>query len=267
MSSKKKTIPQEVYDKEYILSDSLEGYEEFQKKELSIVKMKQLDMLTLEKGMTILEVGFGRGELLYHCAKKGAKVAGIDYSEAAFEVAQDTLHEFPEADIRIADCRSLPFEDNYFERVCSGDVIEHLNYEDGILMLKEMHRVLKPGGFMLIHTSPNTVFMKLIYPWAKYFLKLVNRDVVRILDHECEHVIKKVHICEYNLVSLKRIAKKVGLTNAEVWIDSDILRSGKHRHTKSIGESPLMKFVGSLGRYSMVRFLLGNDLYLKYHKK
>jgi len=165
----RKRIPLEVYNKEYLLSHYLEGHAEFKRGELSVFKSKQLHMLVLEEGTTLLEIGFGRGELLYHCAKKGSKVTRIDYSQDAFEIAKETLHEFPDADIRTTNCLDLPFEDNSFERVFSGDVIEHPYYEDATLMLKEIYRVLKPGGFMLILTTPNAAFITLIYPLTKRF--------------------------------------------------------------------------------------------------
>lgn len=264
--SEKRQIPPEVYNKKYLLSDYLEGYTEFKEGSLSVVKSNELNLLKLKKGTKLLEVGIGRGELLYHCAKKGAKIAGIDYSKDAIDIAKQTLHEFSDADLRVADCRKLPFSSNSFERVFSGDVIEHLCYEDGILMLKEMSRVLKPGGFMLIHTTPNSIFTKITYPLGKHFLKLINKEAVKSIDYTLNVVGPKVHLQEYNLFSLKKIAKRSGLTDAKAWVSEDILRSSKHRCTKDLGKNSMIRFIGSCGKYSVIRFLLGNDLYLQYTK-
>jgi len=263
----KRQIPPEVYNKDCLLSDYLEGYAEFKTGELSEVKQKQLNMLALEKGTTVLEIGFGRGELLYHCAKKGAVVTGIDYSKDAVEIAKVTLSIFSSegVDIRLVDCKELPFDDDSFERVVSGDVIEHQDYEDGVLMLKEMYRVLKPGKFMLIHTAPNTIFTRLVYPVAKPFLKLINRDTIKALDEQLNKG-TQLHIYEYNLFSLRKIAKEAGLVHAEVWIDEDLLRNSKHRLTKDLSNNSVIKFIASCGKFSLVRFLLGNDLYLKCYK-
>ena len=176
----KRRVPPEVYDREYLLSDNTEGYEEFQSGSLSYVKQLQLDMLDLETGTTLLEVGIGRGEFLRHCAERGAAVSGIDYSEAALEIARSTLQEFPEADLRVADCKELPFEADSFDRVYAGDVLEHQDIEDGAVMLREMHRVLRPGGFLLVHTAPNSVFMKLVYPIARPLLKRIDERSVEV---------------------------------------------------------------------------------------
>ena len=102
------------------MSQLLEGYKEFREGRLSVVKARELEMVALERGTSLLEVGFGRGEFLYHCARRGAKVAGIDYSRDAYEIAKELFREYPDADIRVADCRDLPFPDESFERVFSA---------------------------------------------------------------------------------------------------------------------------------------------------
>ena len=253
------------YDKAYLLSDNTEGFEEFTQGSLSHVKRLQLDLLELEPGIALLEVGFGRGEMLYHCACRGAVVAGIDYSEAALEIGQSTLAAFPDADLRVADCKDLPFASNSFDRVYSGDVLEHQNIEDGAVMLREMYRVLRPGGFMLVHTSPNTVFTKLIYPIAKPLLRLLDSDAVRVLEEHME-VNREVHVHEYNVVSLRKVARLADLGEAQIWVGEDILRSGQHRHTRLLSHNPVAKSIARIGRFRAVRFAFGNDLYLKHGK-
>jgi ubiquinone/menaquinone biosynthesis C-methylase UbiE len=261
----KRQVSPEVYDEKYFLSDSTEGYQEFCDGSVSWVKQCQIEQLELAPGIRMLEIGFGRGEFLYHCAKRGASVSAIDYSPAALTIARRTLAEFPDVDLRVADCKALPFEADYFDRVYSGDVIEHLDTEDGIQMLQEMERVLKPGGFLFIHTSPNTVFTRFVLPVMKPLLRRIDAGAVNALDEHMK-INKTVHVHEYNLMSLRRVAKMAGLKNAEVWISPDILRSSRHRHTKDLSQSRVVQFAGKLGGISVFRFLLGNDLFLKYRK-
>jgi len=49
----KNDIPPEVYDKELLLSESVEGYKDFLDGSLSYTKKKFLDMLSIEKGCFI----------------------------------------------------------------------------------------------------------------------------------------------------------------------------------------------------------------------
>lgn len=259
------SIPPETYSREYLLSASLEGYEEYLRGGLSGIKRKQLDMLALGPQVSLLEIGFGRGEFLRHCAACCEQVSGVDYSTDACDIARETLREVPNAEVQVADCRALPFASDSFDRVYSGDVIEHMSYLDGQLMLREAWRVLKPGGFLLIHTSPNSIFMRYVYPLAKIVLRAVNAESVRRLDSHLE-VGKHVHLFEFNLLTLRRIARDAGLPSAETWIDSDLLRSGTTWHTRALLDNPAVRLVGTLGRIGAVRFFLGNDLYLRCHK-
>jgi len=257
---KRTWVPPEEYNESYLLDDQNEGYQEFLEGRLSVVKTRELKLLDVRAGASVLDVGFGRGELLYHCAKRGAEVAGVDYSACAYGIAKNYLREFPEADLRIADCRQLPFPSNRFDRVMAGDVIEHLRPGDAITMLQEMYRVLKPGGRMVLHTAPNTVFTRFVYPAVKPLMTLLYAEVTRGIRKNM-NTNTRVHVFEYNLFSLRRILRRAGLEQAEVWVEQDILRSGEHRYTQAMWRNPLFRFVGSLGRFRLVRFFLGNDLF------
>jgi ubiquinone/menaquinone biosynthesis C-methylase UbiE len=261
----KREVPAERYDRAYLLSDNTEGFREFQEGELSFIKQLQLEELELTPGVRLLEVGFGRGEFLYQCARRGAAVSAIDYSPAALEIGRETLADFPEADLRVADCKDLPFAADSFDRVYSGDVLEHQDLEDGAAMLREMYRVLAPGGFLFVHTSPNTVFTRMVLPIAKPFLRRIDEAAIQRLEEHMK-VNATVHVHEYNLLSLRKVARMAGLASAEIWIGQDVLRSSRHRHTETLSQSRLVRLAGKLGRIGAVRFLLGNDLYLKCRK-
>lgn len=259
------TIPPETYSREYLLSASLEGYDEYLRGGLSGIKSKQLAMLALEPAHSLLEIGFGRGEFLRHCATRCRTVTGVDYSADALAIARQTLAGIANAEVSVADCRDLPFPSAAFDRVYSGDVIEHMTYRDGVRMLREAWRVLRPGGSLLVHTSPNSVFMGSVYPVARLALRLISADTVRRLDAHLETG-KGVHLHEYSLFTLRRAAREAGLEGARAWIDPDLLRGGSTWHTQALGRNPLVGAVAALGRFAPVRFLLGNDLYLECRK-
>lgn len=265
----RKEIPSTVYDTKFLLSDFLEGYQEFKEGRLSVVKNRLLELLDLEKGLKVFEVGIGRGEVLLNCAGRGVEVVGIDYSKDAVDIAKGLLEKMPEAKVLQADCRDLPFKANLFDRVFAGDVIEHMDYEDAITMLKEMKRVLKPGGILLIHTTPNTVFEKFTYPIGKHFLKIINKKAIESIDEHFNigDVRAETHIFEHNYFSLRKVAKKAGLKGAKVWIDEDLLRSGQHRLTKPFKDSLLIRLLVMFQKNYIIRFFFGNDLWLKWYKK
>ncbi len=258
-------IPSKAYDRAFFLSPVLEGYDEFLSGELSVVKARQVQMLDIAPGTSLLEIGYGRGELLLHCAKRGARVAGVDYADEACVIARETLSDFPDSDVRVADCRDLPFESDSFDRVFSGDVIEHMPFEDAVEMLREMYRVTRPGGFMLVKTTPNTVFVRYVYPWMRPVLSLIDRNGVRRIDDQLE-VMRRLHVDEYNTFSYRRTARQAGLKGFRVWIDPDVTRSNRHQYSERFARSRLVRAVAWFGRLSFVRFFLGNDLYLRCDK-
>ncbi len=109
------------------------------------------------------------------------------------------------------------------------------------------------------------MFTKLIYPIAKPLLRVLAGDAVRLFEEHME-VNREVHVHEYNPVSLRKVARMADLGEAQVWVGEDILRSGRHRHTRSLSENPVAKSIAHMGRFRAVRFVFGNDLYLKNGK-
>ena len=90
----------------------------------------------------ILDVGCGTGGNLEMLAKFGA-AEGVDISDDALEFCKAKGLK-----ARKGLAESLPFENESFDVVTALDVVEHL--DDDVAGLKEMHRVLKPGGKTLI---------------------------------------------------------------------------------------------------------------------
>lgn len=106
-------------------------------------------------GNSLLEIGFGNGNLLYTLSKKYRSVYGVEISEnrigpmkLAFEKKETKNVKLMTANVE----KCLPFEDEKFDCVVWLDVIEHV--VDFHSAMKEINRVLKPGGF-IITSTPN----------------------------------------------------------------------------------------------------------------
>jgi len=152
-----RSVPPELYPKEYYLS-SCRGFEEFLRGGISQRLVYALSLADLKKGMDILDVGMGRGELVIKCAQAGAYAKGIDYSQAAVKIAKESLKRVDkEVAKRVSfermDVKKISYPDQSFDVVFIIDVVEHLYPEELKQAFLEIKRVLKPGGRMIIHTS------------------------------------------------------------------------------------------------------------------
>lgn len=74
----------------------------------------------------------------------------------------------PKADL-ICDLRCpLPYEDNSVDLIYNEHFIEHLTAEEGVVFLKEMHRVLKKGGIIRMATPDlDYLVFKYLFSWKK----------------------------------------------------------------------------------------------------
>ena len=97
----------------------------------------------------LLEIGVGAGTDFVQWVRHGARATGIDLTEAGIALARERLAlEGLRASLMVSDAESLPFEDESFDLVYSYGVLHHTPDTEG--SLREVHRVLRPGGTALL---------------------------------------------------------------------------------------------------------------------
>ncbi len=99
----------------------------------------------------ILDVGCGDGNFTKLIAEacKAKEVYGIEISENGVEMAKKNGIKCIQLDV---DGKDLPFDDNFFDAIFAGELMEHLFDPDHFL--DEVYRVLKPEGIFVL-TTPN----------------------------------------------------------------------------------------------------------------
>lgn len=101
------------------------------------------------EGRRILDVGCGRGEMLGALQRRGADVYGTQLSEAAARVAASRIG--PDR-VFVGELVDARYPDAFFDCVTIWHVLEHV--ANPLQLLREVARVLKPGGFLYVEV-PN----------------------------------------------------------------------------------------------------------------
>ena len=133
----------------------------------SIQSHGQFFLSYLTPGVSVLDCGCGPGSITLSIASlvDPGKVVGVDFGSSQIERATASASSagINNAQFRVGDCYSLPFDEGSFDRAFSHALMEHLS--DPVRAMKELHRVLKPdgvigvcspdwGGFILAPPSP-----------------------------------------------------------------------------------------------------------------
>ena len=120
------------------------------------------------RGCKMLEVGVGLGADHQRFVEAGADTCGIDLTPRAIEMCRLRLQAFGlQSDLRVGDAERLPFDDAVFDLVWSWGVIHHS--PDTPAAVREIHRVLKPGGTARVMIY-NTWSMVGLMLWTHYGL-------------------------------------------------------------------------------------------------
>jgi ubiquinone/menaquinone biosynthesis C-methylase UbiE len=112
-------------------------------------KARALTLLELTSGQVVLNVGVGTGKEHAHIhtdIQPGGLAIGLDVSEVMVSLAQGRS----QAAMCQADARNLPFADQRFDRLYAAYVLDLLPLADLSVLLSGFHRVIKPGGLMVV---------------------------------------------------------------------------------------------------------------------
>lgn len=97
-------------------------------------------------GTRLLEGGCGRGQYIVYYSTRGLRITGLDFAAGALARLKARS---PDARLCVGNVAALPIRDSSYDAYYSGGVVEH--FEAGPLpALREAHRVLHPGGVLLV---------------------------------------------------------------------------------------------------------------------
>ena len=108
------------------------------------IVINKLDQLSFD---SLLDIGCGTGNLLSLISERyDAEIAGVDLTPKMLNIARIKIGD--KADLKLEDSEDLPFDNDKFDMVICTDSFHHYPHPENVL--KEINKVLKPGGSVLI---------------------------------------------------------------------------------------------------------------------
>lgn len=128
----------------------------------------------------VLDVGCGTGPVIELLSKKYPEkhFVGLDITPAMIEVAQSK--RLSNAEFIVGDAENLPFGDGSFDAVLCANSFHH--YPNPGAFLREAHRVLRPGGKLILRDyTSNDIAVWLMNTFELPLARLAGHGDVRIL--------------------------------------------------------------------------------------
>ncbi|TAN58904.1 methyltransferase domain-containing protein, partial [bacterium] len=165
-------------------------------------------------GADYLDIGCGNGYYCFGAKENGLNAVGVDLDTGAAEFAEKNFG----INVLVKGLEECNFSDNRFSLINSRQLIEHL--PEPLKFLKEVYRILKPGGFFVLETA-NTQSLEHIL--KLYFLdafkkikadkaggRLNLRDYLKAVRRAWGFVDPPRHIFGFNAHNLKLLCEKAG---------------------------------------------------------
>ena len=116
-------------------------------------KLRRIVSSLIEPDDTVLECACGTGLLSAVIAPKCRQLTATDFSEKMLKKAEKNCRSFRNITYAQADITALSFADGSFDKVVAGNVIHLL--DNPVTALRELNRVCKDGGMLIIPTYMN----------------------------------------------------------------------------------------------------------------
>jgi len=161
---------------------------------------KVYDRLTshLKKDQKVLDLGCGTGAITLKAAQKGAKVKGIDINPQMLETAQkqaikkNLIQNIELCEMGVAELEKE--ESESYDIVMSGLCFSELTENELINTLKEIKRILKPGGLLLVadEVRPKNISKKILNEIIRFPLKVMVYIITQTTIHAIDSLPKKI---------------------------------------------------------------------------
>lgn len=211
---------------------------------------------------TVLDVGAGQGGGVLEALNRGADAYGIEPGDEFCGIGKMRLADanYDDSRMLLAEGEQIPFPENHFDYIVSLQVLEHVKNPKTII--KEIYRVLKPGGQCFIACENYLSFREQHYrvPWLPLLPKTLGDKYLKAIGRNPHFLKNYVYYTTYP--QIWRISHETGFENItyEGMIASRKKRKKKNLKDKIInqvtniaGSPGVLTIIGMLHLISMFR--------------
>jgi ubiquinone/menaquinone biosynthesis C-methylase UbiE len=112
------------------------------------VREKAYEVAEVKQGEIAADIGAGTGFLTEGLLKRGLKVIAVDLSNEMLEILKTKFNQYTQVFYLQGESESLPIKDQSVDYSMANMYLHHV--EAPLLAIKEMKRILKPGGKLVI---------------------------------------------------------------------------------------------------------------------
>jgi ubiquinone/menaquinone biosynthesis C-methylase UbiE len=170
-----------------------------------------------KKNLKILDAGCGTGLLAKKLSKFG-EVWAIDISTEALKYAKKRKLKLKKGSIT-----EIPFKESLFDLVTCIDVINHQAVKSDIAGMREIYRVLKPGGLLVIRTSANP-WLKLVHDKHVYIRERYSKDKFEAKLKKADFNVKRISYINMILLPLAALTMTLEMLRAKENAESGVTR-------------------------------------------
>ncbi|MDC7768247.1 demethylmenaquinone methyltransferase [Priestia megaterium] len=175
-----------VFEKIYKNYDQMNSVISFQRHKAW--RKDTMNRMNVQKGTKALDVCCGTADWTLAMAEavgETGEAVGLDFSQNMLKIGEEKVKNSPFSNITLlhGNAMELPFEDNSFDYVTIGFGLR--NVPDYLQVLKEMQRVVKPGGKVVcLETSQPTMigYRQMYLLYFKYIMPALGKMVAKSYD-------------------------------------------------------------------------------------
>lgn len=199
----------------YVFMKILESAPDRYDKGINLLSFGKLDkaydrlLAPVKEGQNVLDIGCGTGALTLKAARRGASVTGMDINPQMLDIARkqaksqqlNSRIQFLEAGV--AEMEIIKSES--LDVVMSGLCFSELSEDEQAYALKQVNRILKSGGLLLLadETIARNFFLKLLNFSVRLTVKIITYVLTQTSTHAVRHLPEKVQQAGLKIESVR----------------------------------------------------------------